>query len=195
MVKPDRRYRAMKGNGSLLNRVAIVCSLCLVCVLANAHEYLKTCVNVDVLSIDISAETEHEVLLNATPEKPTIEIVPASSSMSTMTDMLGKAVTVVAVGPVLGSWDSHTVETYVACTEKGMVLMATIMRFGDYPVSIRKNVLWRPKVEMVVVPRWPDVVVEATWKIRLITGTELDHARTPPYPDQSFPITTTTTLR
>lgn len=177
-----------------LTGVAIVCSLGLSGTLANAQEIVKTCAGAEVRLINISAETEREILLDATPEKPAIEIVPAPPS-STTPGAAGKVVTVIALGPALGSMDSRTVETDLACTAKGVVLTATITRSADYHGAAAKNVRWRPKIEIVVIPRQPEVIFEATWRMRLTTGAELDHAQTPPYPDQKYPITVTTTVR
>lgn len=126
--------------------------------------------------IDISAEPEREVLLDATPEKPAIEIVPAPPS-STTPGAAKKTVTVIALGPVLGSMDSPKVETSLACTAKGIVLTATITRSADYHGAVLKNVLWRPKIEIVVVFRQPEIIFATTWRMRLTTGAEVDHAQ------------------
>jgi len=108
---------------------------------------------------------------------------------------MGKAVTVIAVGPVLGSMDSHEIETRLECTTNGFALTATITRSADYSGSALKNLLWRPRIELAVVLKKPNVIVEVTWKICLTTGADLNHAQTPPYSEQKYPITTVKTLQ
>lgn len=173
---------------------AIICSLMLSGTIVSAQEIMKTCGGVEVRSINISAETEREVLLEAAPEKPAIEIAPAPPS-SPMSDTVGKAVTIIALGPVLGSMDLRTVETDLACTAKGFALTATITRSADFHGGVLKNVIWRPKIEIAVVLRQPEVIFEATWRMRLTTGAEAEHTQTPPYPEQKYPATVTKTVR
>lgn len=174
--------------------MAIVCSLGLSGTHANAQEIMKTCASAAVQSISLSAESEREIFLDAMPEKPVIKIAPAPSS-STMPGAAGKAVTVIALGPVLGSMDSPKVETDLVCTAKGVALTATTTRSADYHGAVAKNVLWRPKIEIVVIPRQTEVIFETTWRMRLTTGVEVDHARTPPYPEQKFPISVVAIVR
>ncbi len=186
----DRLYHLIRSVAGL-TVVSIVCSLGLSVTYANAQEIMKTCAGMEARLINISAEFVKKVLLDTRPE---IAIIPTPPS-STTPGAAGKAVTVIALGPVLGSMDSPTVETDLACTAKGVVLTATITRSADYHGAAAKNVLWRPKIEIAVVLRQPEGIFEATWRMRLTTGAEMDHARTPSYPDQKYPITVTTTVR
>jgi len=181
---------------SILTGVIIVCFLSLLLIRPHAHaqEISKsnTGAEAKVRSIKVSLELERDVLLDTTPER--IEIAPPQASETTP-GAAGKAVTVIALGPVLGSMDSPDVKTDVACTRKGIRLTATVTRSADYHGGVRQNVLWRPKIEVVVVLRQPEVSFEAIWRMRLTTGAELDHAQTPPYPDRKYPITVTAMVR
>lgn len=189
----DRLYHSIRSVAGFTG-VAIVCSLCLPGTRANAQEIMKACAGMEVRSIDISAEPDRKVLLDATPEKPAIQIVPAPPS-STTPGASEKVVTVIALGPVLGSMDSPKVETCLACTAKGVVLTATITRSADYHGAVLANIIWRPKIEIAVALRQPEIILATTWRMRLTTGAELAHAQTPPYPDQKYPITVTATVR
>lgn len=189
----DRLYHLIRSVAGLIG-VAIVCSLDLSGNRANAQEIMKTCAGASVQSISLSAEPEREILLDSTPEKPTIKIIPAPQP--TMPGgSAGKAVTIIALGPVLGAMDSSKVETDLACTAKGFVLTATITRNADYDGSVLANIIWRPKIEIAIFPRRPEVIVETKWRMRLTTGAELGHARTPPYPEQKFPISVVAIVR
>lgn len=173
--------------------MAIVCSLGLSGTHANAQAIMKTCAAASVQSISLSAEPERDVLLDSTPEKPTLKII--SAPQPTTLGSAAKAVRIIALGPVLGSMDSSKVETDIECTAKGVVFTSTITRSADYHGAVLANINWHPKIEITVVLRQPVVIFETIWRMRLTTGTELDHAQTPSYPDQKYPITVTTTIR
>lgn len=190
-VNIDHQYHRIRGTPVLIGLV-VVCSLGPAGTLANAQEIPKTCAAVEVRSINISEEPEREVLLEATPEKPAIRIVPPSSATPGTSD---KVVTIIATGPVLGSMDSRKLETNFTCTTNGAKLTATITRSADYHGAVQKNVLWRPKLQIVIIPRRPEVIFKTIWKMRLTTGVELNHTRMPPYPEQNYPITVTTIVR
>jgi hypothetical protein len=145
------------------------------------------CVGAEVRSIKGLPELVIGVLHDPTPAK--IEAIPVEASETTPSAS-GKAVTVIALGPVLGSMDSPEIKTDLACTAKGLVLTAIITRSANYNGGVRQNQNWRPRIEMALYLRQPEVLFKAIWKMRLTTGVELDHAQTPPsYPDQQYPIT------
>ncbi len=151
-----------------------------------ADEIVKTCTGLEVRSIDVKTPAVHDTNNSA----PAIEVVPQQPSSA-----LGgarKAVTVIAVGPVLDVTASPTLETDIACTPKGFALTTTITRTA---VAVLANVLWRPRITMTVVLHRPEVIFESTWKMRLPTGAEPDQVQTPPYSDQKYPITVAKTIR
>ena len=123
-----------------------------------------------------------------------IKIAPPPTSETTPSAE-GKAVMVIVPGPVLGSMDSHEIKTDLACTANGLVLTATITRSADYHGAVIKNVDWRPRIEMTVILRKPEVMLEAIWKMRLTNGDWVAHTQTPGYPEQTYPITMTATVR
>lgn len=169
----------------------IVCGLFLVGANENVGKSVK-CPGVAVDSVEVLVQQEREVLLETKEDGSNIK--PALLLVSSQ-NMQENAVTVVAVGPILGSMDSRIVTTDLTCTSKGVMLTATIERSADYHGGVHKNVLWRPRLEAAVVRRIPEVIFQVTWKMRLATGVELDHAQTPPYPDQRYPLTLTKTIR
>jgi hypothetical protein len=170
---------------------AIVFSLGLLATPANAQEIIKTCAGVDVRSVDVSAE-------RADPKaaKPAeIDTLPAQVP-ATARSTVEKAVTVIALGPGLGYMDSLKVKTDLACTEKGLVLTATIMHSAnDFGNVIPQSYLWHPRITVVVVLRQPEIIFQTTWRMRLTTGAEVSHGQSPPFPDQKYPIIVMKTIR
>jgi hypothetical protein len=165
--------------------VAIAFSLGLLTTPVKAQEVIKRCAGVEVHSIHVSYELARNTPLNE--KSKTIEISPPVAG--------SKDVTIVARGPILGSMDSTTIKTEFSCTGTGFILAATISRSEYYNGVVAQNQIWLPKISMVVTPRAPEVVFEAVWKMGLTNGKEVDRARTPPYPDQKYPIAVTKTLR
>lgn len=187
-MNPDRHYQA---GASKFTRAIIVCFLSLLLPLGHAQESVKQCANANVRLIRISVDGR-EPFPDTTPQ--IIEAIPAQASETT-SNVAGKAVTLVAVGPVLGSMDSREIETGLECTTNGFTLTATITRSADYHGAVQKSVLWRPRIELAVVFKKPEVIANVIWKARLTTGADLNHVETPPYPDQKYPITVMETLR
>jgi hypothetical protein len=124
----------------------------------------------------------------------TIDVAPAPSGAAPPAAP-GRAIQVIAVGPPLGSMDSRAVQTELSCTWQGIALTATITRSADYQGGALKNVLFRPRIELVVILQQSAATFQITWKMRTTAGAELDHAQTPPYPDQPYPITSSTTIQ
>jgi len=156
---------------------------------ASAEEIIKTCALVEVRSVHVSAE-------GANPKDATSAKIDVSRAQlqATLAGEIKTVVTVVALGPVLGSMDSTDVRTDLACTAKGIRLTATITRSAHYNGAALKNVLWRPEVTLAVSLNKDEVIFESVWAMRLSTGVNLDHAQTPSQPDQTYPITVTRTL-
>ena len=200
-VEPNGWLRSLINHGPQedimtryvsVGKVAILFCLSLTGTNVNAQELMETCASTKVQLIHISVEPEREVILEAA-DKPVIMIVSAPPS-PTPPGTPAKTVTVIALGPVLGSMDSRKLETNLTCTKKGAVLTSTIIRSADYHGAVQKNVLWRPKLQVIIIPRQPKVIFETLWKMRLTTGAELNHTRMPPYPAQNYPITVSTTV-
>ncbi|MHB1678019.1 MAG: hypothetical protein ACYCSS_10865 [Sulfuriferula sp.] len=181
----------MMKTVSILIKVFIVCSLWLSGTSASAQETMKTCTGAQVRLINVSGVYNKKNLLDAKPE---IIVVRALTS-STMPGATGKAVSIIALGPVLGSMDSPAIKTALACTAKGFTLTATITRTADYDGAVLANIIWRPKIEITVVLLQPEVIFETIWKMRLTTGAEVYLAQTPTYPEQNYPISVTTAVR
>jgi hypothetical protein len=80
---------------------------------------------------------------------------------------MGKTLSVVFFGPVLGSMDSNEQPTGLACTDNGVVVTMSIEHRGD---SAQKNILWRPRVEVELSLHQQQVVVEGKWIMRDSNG-------------------------
>lgn len=142
----------------------------------------------EVRSIRVLEEKlDDDVRRDRAPDTAQLSIVPAGAGSHA-------TVTIVAVGPALGSMDVKDVETTRRCDANGVVVTATTTRSADYAGGIQKNVLWRPRLEIVLVPRPAGTVLTTTWKMRLTTGAEVTRTRMPPYPEVSYPITVTTRI-
>lgn len=139
----------------------------------------------EVQSIRFSEDPEYYVLHDRAPETAELAIVSARPGPR-------GAVTVIAVGPVLGSMDTKNVETTRTCNAAGVTITATTTRSAGYYGAVLKNTLWRPRLEIVLVPRQGGTLLTTTWKMRLSTGAEVRHTRMPPYPDMYYPISVTT---
>jgi hypothetical protein len=135
---------------------------------------------VEVLSIERSVDSERV----ASMDKKPVEIEIAYSSRK-------REVVLQALGPMLGSMDSPEVKTAIDCTRQGVVVTGTITRSADFNGAALQNQIWRPRITIVVNLLRPDVVFQTTWKLRLTTGVPVGQARTPPYPEQRYPITVT----
>ena len=156
---------------------------------ANADEMVKACAGVAVRSIDISAELPVSFLPDAIPEITE----PATSSARPAGPR--RSVRILAYGPVLGSMDSPHVTTDLACTAQGIVLTATVTRSANFNGAAAQNVIWRPRISMLLVLRHQEIVLRATWRMRLTNGADLDRAQTPTYSEHKYPITVTKTIR
>jgi hypothetical protein len=139
----------------------------------------------EVQSIRVSEELEGDVLRDRAPETAQLSIVSTGAGPHANT-------TVMALGPVLGSIDLRDVETTRACDANGVVVTARTTRSAAYAGGIKKNVLWRPRLEIVLIPRPAGTVLTTTWKMRLTTGGEVRHTRMPPYPEMNYPVNLTT---
>lgn len=164
--------------------LVFACFLSLAAPSMNAQKVIKRCAGVEARSMKVSLKTVQDVPLDAQQE--TIETSPSAAGP--------KVITVVARGPILGSMDSETLHPDLACSSDGLVLTVTISRSAHYHGAVRQNVLWSPRITILVGPLQPEIALQVVWKMRLTNGREVDHARTPPYPEKKYPITVTKTI-
>jgi hypothetical protein len=169
---------------------AIACCALLFGSLAKAQEIAKACAGMEARSVNISSEFGEKTLRYSMPAE--ILTVPAEAAPASVGPS-GKAVTVIALGPLLGSMDSHDVKADLMCTPKGFALIATITRSGEYNGTAAKNVPWRPKITIVVVLKQSEAIFEAKWKMRVTTGAEI--TQTDGFPYQKYPITVTKLIK
>jgi len=176
----------MHGKPGAVQKTGLVfaCFLGLAAPDANAQKIIKKCGGVEVRSMKVSLQTVHDIPLDAQQE--TIEIGPSAVD--------AKAIRVVARGPILGSMDSEKLNPDLACSSDGLILTATITRSANYHGSVLQNVIWFPKITILLVLHQPDAAFQTIWNMRLTNGARIDHARTPPYPEKKYPITVTRTL-
>jgi len=174
-----RKQGALQKSG-----LVFACFLNLAAPSANAQKVIKKCAGVEVRSMKVSLQPVQDVPLDAQQE--TIETGPSATGT--------KVITVVASGPILGSMDSEKLNPGLACSSEGLVLTATITRSANYSGAVRQNVIWFPRITIVLVPHQADMAFQAIWKMRLTSGKEVDRARTPPYPEKKYPITVTKTI-
>jgi len=152
---------------------------------ARAQAPAKTCDSVEVRSIKVSPSLARDIPRNAQQE--TVQ----SAYPGRMTEVI----TAVARGPVLGCMDSENVQTDLTCSDDDLVLTATISRSANHNRAVPQNALWLPTIMFVIVPHRPEILFQTIWKMHRTDGTTVDHAGTPPYPDQKYPITRTKILR
>jgi hypothetical protein len=143
---------------------------------AESHS-VKRCPAVDVQSVRVSAEFEPA---SGKPASTDVEKPETASPRGTLS--------AVARGPIFGSMDSHEVKTSLSCTAEGVTLTATITRAAGYNGSTLKNVLWRPKITVVVMPLRPEIHFDTVWQVKLSNGKELRRAATPPFPEVDYPV-------
>ena len=120
------------------------------------------------------------------PENPAVKLETLASS---------SGVTLRATGPILGSMDFREVETSLACTPEGVEWTAFVKRTAEFIGAVQKNILWRPRVDLVVTGQRGGEVVKTTWKIRTTAGIELERAGTPPFGEQELPLSIALVLK
>ena len=163
---------------------------------ATGEETVKTCANVVVRSIKVLSVRPED--MGSSPATPKITSTPGKEPGE---------VTLLITGPILGEMDSHAITTELSCTAYGIGVVATITRDANYNeqgyvdaydnhMSLRPPFFWEPCVELELAVHQPppDVDIEANWIMSLSNGTILDHARTYMFPEQSYPVTLSTTI-
>jgi hypothetical protein len=166
--------------------IVFCCSFSLMSGVASVRASSMTCPLLEVRSILSSEDSEEEALRAAGPNR---EAPPSLTSLAARPDAASQEeVTLIALGPVLDSLDSREIKTDLVCTADGATIAATITRYSG---GVKKNVLWRPRIRIVVALRRSEAQFRATWKMRRTDGTELDHVGV----DQKYPVTVMTTIR
>jgi hypothetical protein len=117
-------------------RVALVALLGGSSSIAHAQQLVKECSGVHVQSITFLKQNSEPTAEDAQRAMPFIEMAPpVPPSGATPT----RSVTVIAVGPILGSMDLQEVATSIQCTREGVGLTATITRSAEYHGGVKKT--------------------------------------------------------
>ncbi len=144
---------------------------------ASDKEALAVCGSVEVRSLAVATElagTSRAIKPEAIQESP----LSGGEKMTQVT----------VLGPLLGSMDSPALKTQVACSQSGFVLTVTITRSAAFNGSVLQNVLWQPRIRLLVRLRQRHVPFYAVWRMRSTDGVELTFAQTPPLRGRRFPI-------
>jgi hypothetical protein len=160
----------------------------------SAQGVLNACPEVNVLSFHLASDQAPPVVAGPA----TIQVLPIHPLG--FQNRVGNERTIVITGPLLGSMDSPDVKTEIVCTEKGLTVSATISRMSNYPEATLGNTLkgtypWRPRFTISIEFRQPTIILQTSWIMRMTNGDSVTTARTPPYPEQKYPITVTKTIR
>ncbi len=150
---------------------------------ANAQGGAKTCPGVVVRSETMTFE-----IMRFTGKDP------MPDTINVMSNGPEGEVTIAVFGPLLGPMDSSDVKTDLACKWNGIELAEKITRSANFHGGVLSNVIWLPKITIVLALRQPEITIQAIWRMRLTNGVEQTHAQTPPYPDRKYPITITETV-
>lgn len=182
-------FASAMGKGGQAIRLCLLVTL--VSLGASAQKIVKSCPSAQVLSVVTTPELQGQQRFKP---RPRIEIL-RSTTRAPSSASAGRAVDLIALGPVLGSMDSPKVRTRIACTEGGFALVATITRSANFHGSAMQNAIWRPRIRIEAVPRRPQFLFRSTWRMRLTNGAKVKRTQTPTYPSQRFPVTVEKTIR
>ncbi|MDD2324978.1 MAG: hypothetical protein PHW63_03065 [Alphaproteobacteria bacterium] len=109
---------------------------------------------------------------------------------------VGQAFTLKASGPSLGVMDGLSASPEWVCTDDGIEMKAEISRSKNYNGSTLYNPgTWYPEITAEMALRDADAVVHTTWSMKLDDGAVLSRATTPPYGEQTYPVTLRAALR
>lgn len=158
---------------------------------AATEDAMKTCGAGELRIVDVGSEVlrDPQQRLNA---RPRLMVAPTLTMPEGQRE---KGTIITALGPVLGSMDSHDVNLTVECTPTGFALNAQLTRSAEYNGSVLANILWRPKIIVGVTATRPEVTMHVVWTMHTSTGAPLGLARTPPYPELQYPFTLRTLIR
>lgn len=146
----------------------------------------QSCPGVEVRSVQMS----HLPWLGNSAPTPSISVtVPAGHISGDSQAETAPVVTI--LGPVLGAMDYTDIGIEIRCLDKGVIVTGVITRSASYSGSTNRNEPWQPSMKVDLVLREPQTLVEGRWVMRLTNGASVDHARTPPYEEQTYPIVVT----
>jgi hypothetical protein len=143
---------------------------------------IKSCGGAEVLSVETAADSGQEFPFSPRPGR--IDVKPFEPKDGIPQGETG--LRVISFGPVLNSHSSREVQTEFDCTKDGLALVATITT--DPSAPIKKDVQWRPKIEMTLLLHKPAVAFETRWRLRLPDGAALNRGRTPWSSEQEYPF-------
>ncbi len=147
------------------------------------------CASLKLRDVTMKKLTGEEVA----PEKP-VEVVYPTAPQRANDHKLAE-ISLAAIGPVLGNMDSDVLMLHPACEARGLVLTSTITRSADYYGGVQKFAPWRPELDMQIVQAERGAVVTVVWKMRLISGIEVQRGDLPTGLGYDFPITSRLSLR
>lgn len=174
------------NRGKVLSTIAVICVFVPSISAARAQAGAKRCPTGEVRLVSVTPVFNADALLDGAPKGPFQKMLPRAPGASSREEKI------ITLGPVLGSMDSHDLETVVSCNHRGFTVRAIITRSVYYNGSALKNVLWRPKIEIAVVPTQSAFMLEVTWAMRLSNGALVHHDQM--MPQQHFPITVSSTF-
>jgi hypothetical protein len=180
----------MKGRVTAAGVACLV--VLLTSVSGRAQQLHKECGAVGVGSVSVSVNTDTGDLSHPRNVDLKPQVEPQSAESPHHTD---KMISVIAFGPVLGSMDSSEVVATVNCSNEGARVTAIITRSANYQGAAAKNVLWRPRIKLLLALRKPEVVLQLKWRMRLSNGVEVHKAGTSQQDFQVYPIVVTQVLR
>lgn len=154
-------------------------------------ETIKNCPGVEVHWVSLGAAAPpYETNF---PAKIATGKVGASSPDGVLSDMQE----VVITGPVLGDMDSKKINVELSCkTASKLIVTATLARAATYDEgSYMHTIFWRPKIELWLTLRQPEIALEGRWDMRLTNGATVDRASTYNLPEQAYPVIVGVTLR
>jgi hypothetical protein len=167
--------RSINNGRGVANKLSVAGFVLLAAATTVTAQPIKVCSAATVLTMEVSQDTNRALFGDGAPE---IRSAPSESG----------TLSVVALGPVLGSMDSRDFKPRVDCDASGIAVTTALTRSANYNGAAAKNVLWRPRIELRIVSPRVHGLLEVRWTMRLSTGAQLKHARTLPYAEQTFPL-------
>lgn len=158
-----------------------------------AQEPVKTCPAVEVRSLEFSHIIGEAML--SWIDQPKIETISVHSENGKQRDSGKNEAVIIAYGPVLGSMDSSSLSTSLACTSNGIAIDVTIIRSAYYNGSVLANINWVPKAEIRVTSDQPEMTIDVKWKMVLSNGATVSESQTPAYPLRSYPVPVSKVIR
>jgi hypothetical protein len=125
---------------------------------ASAHEKETSllCPRVSIFFVDVKPSFDFVTLQEAQPVA-----IKVTGHLHGET-----AITIVAVGPILNSFDHKDISIFQECTNDGVALTATIVHENKASTMALKNVIWRPRISVKVSHNQnTKAVVHVNWRV------------------------------